>query len=101
MQVRFNKCMMISYTQISNANKEIKLALPPQLTHQQSDCTSNPPFQTTYALRGGSGGGHSPNRRGVWGSEPPDPGSVLTFNNRNPQVFIIYRSAYYRGTANP
>jgi hypothetical protein len=32
-------------------------------------------------------------KRGVWGSEPPDPGSTLTKNNRHPQVFIIYRSA--------
>ncbi len=51
----------------------------------------------TYRLKqpifdGGLGGGHSPTQWGVWGSEPPDPGSVLTNNNRNPQVFIIYRS---------
>jgi hypothetical protein len=51
----------------------------------------SPPSQITYALRGGFGGGHSPTQWGVWGSEPPDPDSVLTNNNRNPQVFIIYR----------
>ncbi len=61
----------------------------------------SPPSQTTYALRGGLGGGHSPTQWGVWGSEPPDPGSVLTSNNRNPQVFIIYRSASHLvGTIN-
>jgi hypothetical protein len=28
-------------------------------------------------------------QRGDWGSEPPDPGSVHTKKNRNPQILII------------
>jgi hypothetical protein len=32
-------------------------------------------------------------RRKKRNKTPPDPGFALTNNNRNPQVFIIYRSA--------
>ena len=34
-------------------------------------------------------------QRGVWGSEPPDPGSVHTSETRNPQILYVYRSTCY------
>jgi hypothetical protein len=44
--------------------------------------------QTTHT-RGSLRGGVCAPQRGVWGSEPPDPGSAHKNNTRNPQILII------------
>jgi hypothetical protein len=44
---------------------------------------------------GESEGRHPASRWGGWGSEPPDPGSALTKETRNPLIHIAYRCAWY------
>jgi hypothetical protein len=51
--------------------------------------------QATHT-RGSLRGGVCAPQRGVWGSVPPDPGSVPTRKTRNPQILIICRLAYHR-----
>jgi hypothetical protein len=69
---------------ISNSNLQLKYReerMPLQASTQE--------IHSQGSLRGGD----PPPQRGVWGSEPPDPGSAPTKNICTPQVSTVYRYA--------